>query len=76
MERDDFREIIHAELGPLREHIQRIDHHITGNGTPERGIIVRMDRLEQAYENGRWLSRSVIATAIGAVAASVVAIFK
>lgn len=31
----------------MEEKIDRLDHHITGNGTPERGVLIRLDRIEQ-----------------------------
>lgn len=76
MNSDDFRAIVHAEIAPLRDHILRIDHHLTGNGTPERGVIVRLDRLEQSHQNGRWFTRALITTTLGAVVASIAAVFK
>lgn len=40
----------------LSAKLDNIEHILTGNGTPERGVIVRLDRLEQKdASRGRWI---------------------
>lgn len=34
-------------LRRIEGKLEEIEHLITGNGTPEKGLIVRIDRLEQ-----------------------------
>jgi hypothetical protein len=46
--REEIRLIIREELEPLRKQTEILDHHITGNGTPKEGIILRLFQLEQS----------------------------
>ena len=38
------------KLAELRKTQLEVQHLLTGNGAPERGFIVRVDRLEQAEQ--------------------------
>lgn len=42
---------------------------LTGNGEPSKGLVVRVDRLEQSEERQRWW----VGTAVGSAAAAVFA---
>ena len=42
---------------------------LTGGGNPHRGIIVRLDRLEQSNSRWAWVPRSVLTAVIAAVVA-------
>jgi len=58
---DKLREILREELKPLRMEIRETKNLITGNGTPERGLTVRVDRLEQSEKAKKfWLRTSVV----------------
>jgi hypothetical protein len=72
----EVRDIVRQEFALMSEQLHRMDHHITGNGTPERGVLIRMDRLEQEAERRKWLARATIGTVIGALTMSVFALFK
>jgi uncharacterized protein involved in copper resistance len=54
----------------LTEAVSRLDHHITGNGTPEKGVLIRLDRLEQR-DTGR---SKAIAWVLGIFGASIAGI--
>jgi len=36
-----------TQLDRIEQRVQKIDKLLTGNGDPSKGIIVRLDRLEQ-----------------------------
>jgi hypothetical protein len=78
-------------LEQMGEKIQSIEHILTGNGTPERGILIRVDRLEQKNiedmavridrleqrEKSRiWLLRASIAASLAAIAEGIGSLFK
>ena len=68
---DDLREILRNELEPVRKQITELSHLITGNGTPERGIIIRVDRLEQSHHAMNWLQKAIAGAVIGVCIAGV-----
>lgn len=39
---------------------------VTGESEPERGMVVRLDRLEQARKNATWIGRTAMGAAITA----------
>ena len=68
---DDLRGIIRDELEPVREQIANLSHLITGNGTPERGIVIRVDRLEQSHHAMSWFQKAIAGAIIGVCIAGV-----
>lgn len=36
-----------GKFDTLAESFAELNHHITGNGMPERGMLIRLDRVEQ-----------------------------
>lgn len=76
MERDDIREALRSELEPIRKELTQVRHYITGNGTPERGMLIRVDRLEQREHSRTWWIRAAVTAAMGAVLTAATAIFK
>lgn len=56
--------------------IEQINNLLNGNGTPERGIIVRLDRLEQSEQRRTWLLRTTIVASVAAIISSVVNYIK
>ena len=44
----------------IERHLADLSHLVTGNGTPERGIIVRLDRVENAVSELRSTLRSTV----------------
>ena len=69
-----------VDMEPLYQKVEQISHDIeavhkdvtsikkllNGNGTPERGIVVRLDRVEQTSKN---IKRGLWAISAGVVAA-------
>ena len=59
----------HCEM--MRKQVSDIHGLLTGGSEPSRGIIVRMDRLEQAEKWRDWLTKAAIGVALSAVGAVV-----
>ncbi len=80
MTSQDLREIIRDELEPVRKQITDLSHLITGNGTPERGIVVRVDRLEQSHHTMSWVQKAIagaiISVCIGGAAVGAVYLIR
>lgn len=70
-ESDPLRQIIREELRPLRDEQALLRQLLTGNSHPETGIVVRLDRIEQAEARRVWIIRATVAAVIGAVVTSV-----
>ncbi len=58
----------HNETDEKIDHLNKL---LTGNGTPEKGIIVRLDRLEQATVSRKWLMRTTIVACIAAIISTI-----
>jgi hypothetical protein len=56
---------VQDKLGELARGQGLILTLLTGNGTPERGIVVRVDRLEQADQARKWQIRTLGALVLG-----------
>jgi uncharacterized protein HemX len=61
----------------IERNLQQLSHLVTGNGTPERGIIVRLDRVENVVSELRSMLRTTVSwflkPAAGAVGLAAVA---
>jgi hypothetical protein len=68
------REILN-EISRLREEIGAIGEHITGNGEPAKGLIMKVDRLEQAHESRKWWMQTAAGAAIASMVTSAWSIF-
>jgi hypothetical protein len=44
----------------IEKHVADLSHLVTGNGTPERGIIVRLDRVENVVSELRSTLRTTV----------------
>lgn len=59
-----IRSILKEELAPIREELTRINCHLTGGNTPERGLIIQVDRLRQESKRRNawfgWIATSVV----------------
>ena len=73
---ESFRDILKEELQPLRDEIKSTKDLLTGNGTPEKGIIVRVDRIEQTGKNQKYWFRAIALLAISAFLSSIRGVFK
>lgn len=69
------REILH-EIERLRKDICVIGEHITGNGEPSKGLIVKVDRLEQAHESRKWWTQTAAGAALASLVTSAWSIFN
>ena len=61
----------------IERHLADLSHLVTGNGTPERGIIVRLDRVENVVGEMRSTLRTTVSwflkPAAGAVGVAAIA---
>lgn len=57
----------------IEEKLDEICLLLTGDGNPHRGIIVRLDRLEQSNSRWAWVPRSVLTAIIAALVAALMA---
>jgi hypothetical protein len=59
---------IFEKLEELCEKIDRLDQQVTGGDEPGRGLIIRLDRLEQARAStDKWIAIIAAAAATGFV---------
>lgn len=42
-------EVLEYKLDLLAEQLNRVEKLLSGNGEPEKGLVVKVDRLEQSY---------------------------
>ncbi len=62
--------ILVEEVKYMRGDLKCLTELLTGNGAPERGLVVRVDRLErQVKNNDRWIDRIISAVIAALVAA-------
>ncbi len=64
-----IQQLTRIEINQRAMHtkVDTICEVVTGNGTPRKGLIVRVDRLEQARLFRMWLSNIVVVAGVGAV---------
>lgn len=68
MNDNELRQIIREELSPVHEAINRNRELLTGNGSPSKGVVVRLDRLEQSEaRRGKWIGTATGAAIVAAV---------
>ena len=68
---------IPARVDLIYNDVREIKALLTGNGHPEDGIVVRMDRLEQAEkQRAKWSGAAVVAAITAVVTAIGAVIFK
>jgi hypothetical protein len=60
----------------LSERIERNTSIISGGSEPTKGLVIRLDRLEQTEHRRLWWLRSTLVACVGAIATAVFAIFK
>lgn len=56
--------------------LDTINALLNGDESPEKGMIVRLDRLERSEQNRTWLLRTTIIAAIGALLSTIASWFK
>ena len=73
-EDDDNRRIM-DRLEEIAGKCDRIEKFVTGDHEPEKGLLVRIDRIEQTEIARKWWTQSALGAAITAIVASVWSIF-
>ena len=60
----------------ILEKLENVSELLNGNGSPEKGIIVRLDRIEQNEQRRTWLLRTTIVASVGAILSTLASWFK
>ena len=77
--RDSVRDIKHSQEmmkqanEQMHSDVVRLRRMITGESEPERGLALRVDRLEQRQERSSFLSQTAIGAALTAVVGAILA---
>jgi hypothetical protein len=64
----DTDKLILQRLDSMGNDVKLVRELLTGNGEPSKGLIVRVDRLEQSESRRNWLATTAIGAAITALA--------
>ena len=70
--RDSVRDLKHSN-DQMHGDVVRLRRIITGESEPERGLALRVDRLEQRQERSSFLSQTAIGAALTAVVGAILA---
>lgn len=71
---DNLRDDMLDRFQALDRKIDKQQEILTGNGSPEKGLLIRVDRLEQTDNKRSWLLRTTIGTSIGSIIAALIAL--
>lgn len=67
---------IMTRLEHLDQRFERIERFVTGDNDPEKGIILRLDRVEQHHENRKFWTQTAVGAALTSIIASAWSIFQ
>lgn len=68
---EEYRAAIREELQPLLAAVGRLGALLDGGDDPAKGIIVRVDRLEQTEQSRKfWLTTAVSSGLLGGIASA------
>ncbi len=76
MSEELIRKALREELAPLRQEIEQTRKLLTGNGNPEKGLIVRVDRIEQSEKSKTYWFRTITVLVITALLSSIRALLR
>jgi hypothetical protein len=71
----DFREQLKTQFGEIDKTLKSLTALLTGNGEPAKGILIRLDRVEQAALSNKWVSRSALAAVFAGIFTALAAHF-
>ena len=60
-------QLLRQEVKALAEEVRKTNHLITGNGTPEHGMVVRLDRVEQQHKVISRISWTAASAVVGLI---------
>ncbi len=66
---------IMTRLEQLDQRFERIESFVTGDRDPEKGIILRLDRIEQHHETRKWWTQTAVGAALASIVASAWSLF-
>ncbi len=61
-----------SQLDRIEGKVDTLCLILTGDGEPQKGLVVRFDRVEQAQKRVRWFLRSVAGACIAAIVVVVI----
>jgi hypothetical protein len=75
MDEQQLAKLLDEKLAPLNDSIKKLNRHIHGDDQPDKGFIIRLDRLEQRASNHLWMARAAIAASAAALAKAAFSLF-
>ena len=66
---------LRTDIVELSAQTKMLNQLLTGNGTPEQGVIVRLDRIEQNQQRTSWFGRTLVASIIGGIGGYLTSLF-
>lgn len=76
---DDLREsiaLIQKDVADTRADVYVIRQIVSGNGEPQKGLVIRVDRLEQRWSLVLWVLGGLSLPVLGAVGFTVWEVIK
>jgi hypothetical protein len=73
---NDLSKELNDKHSVLTEKISLHDEIITGKNDPSKGVVIRLDRIEQTDSRRGWWTKTTLAACITAIIAAFFAIFK
>lgn len=61
-------EVLAEKIDRLGEDVVVVKELLTGNGEPSKGLVVRVDRLEQVESRRKWTVRAIAGTLMSLIA--------
>jgi len=59
------------QMNDVQSDMKALNHHLTGNGTPEKGVLFRLANLEDREKARAWWMKTAATTAVGAIVLTV-----
>lgn len=67
----EMDKLLKQQVDAIHVTVEEIKELLTGNGDPSKGVIVRLDRLEQSEKGRAWRVRTAILVSLTAFASVV-----
>jgi uncharacterized protein YqgV (UPF0045/DUF77 family) len=66
---------LEVRLDDIADDVKVIKEILTGNGDPRKGMVLRMDRLEETQKRRDWWIKAAMGTSISAVVGLLIKLF-
>ena len=73
---DSMEQEFQSKIDELAEQTERNTKSIMGGSDPSKGLVIRLDRLEQNESRREWWLKSTLAACITAIVTAVFSLFK